>query len=154
MDTIIRPLEENDIHQAWQLMRDLAVFEKYIDVFAITPEIVLEKGLKKSPPDFYCLVAEQTQTIVGVLVYYFLPYTAKNKSAIYMKELIVKEGQRGQQIGEKLMNQLKAIAKENDCSYIQWDVVPWNKDGMRFYERQGAKESKTYITYTLSSNQF
>jgi GNAT superfamily N-acetyltransferase len=135
-------------------MRDLALFEQYIDVFAITPEIVLEKGIKKSPPDFYCLVAELNDVIVGVLVYYFHPYTAKNKSAIYMKELIVKEGQRGQQIGEQLMNALKRIAKQNDCAYIKWDVVPWNKDGMRFYERQGAKESKEYITYTLSPDQF
>ncbi len=154
MPTTIRALKEKDVQQAWQLMRDLAVFEKYIDVFAITPEIVLEKGLKKSPPDFYCLVADNGESIIGILVYYFLPYTAKNTTAIYMKELIVKEGFRGHKIGEQLMDALKTIAKENKCSNISWGVVPWNKDGMRFYERLGGAEEKNMLTYNLSADKF
>jgi ribosomal protein S18 acetylase RimI-like enzyme len=154
MNILVRPLQEKDVHQTWELMRDLAIFEKYINVFAITPEIVLAKGLKKSSPDFSCLVADSDQGIVGILVYYILPYTAKNKTAIYMKELIVKEGYRGLKIGEQLMVQLKSIAKSLDCAYIKWDVVPWNKDGMRFYERIGGKPSNEYITYTLSPEEY
>jgi ribosomal protein S18 acetylase RimI-like enzyme len=154
MEVTIRNLEEKDVQQAWELMRDLAVFENYIDVFAITPEIVLEKGLKKSPPDFYCLVADTDNGIVGILVYYFLPYTAKNTTAIYMKELIVKDDFRGHKIGEQLMDTLKAIAKENKCSNISWGVVPWNKDGMRFYERLGGEEEKNMLTYNLSADKF
>jgi ribosomal protein S18 acetylase RimI-like enzyme len=154
MEVTIRNLEEKDVQQAWELMKDLAVFEKYMDVFAITPEIVLEKGLKKSPPDFYCLVADSDTGIVGILVYYFLPYTAKNTTAIYMKELIVKDGFRGHKIGEQLMDALKTIAKENKCSNISWGVVPWNKDGMRFYERLGAEEEKNMLTYHLSADKF
>jgi ribosomal protein S18 acetylase RimI-like enzyme len=154
MNTTIRNLEEKDVQQAWELMRDLAVFENYIDVFAITPEIVLEKGLKKSPPDFYCLVADTDKGIVGILVYYFLPYTARNTRAIYMKELIVKDGFRGHKIGEQLMDALKVIAKENKCSNISWGVVPWNKDGMRFYERLGGEEEKNMLTYNLSADKF
>jgi GNAT superfamily N-acetyltransferase len=154
MEVIIRSLEEKDVKQAWELMRDLAVFEQYIDVFAITPEIVLEKGIKKSPPDFYCLVADSDKGIVGILVYYFLPYTAKNTTAIYMKELIVKDGFRGHKIGEQLMAALKAIAKAHKCSNISWGVVPWNKDGMRFYERLGGEEEKNMLTYNLSADKF
>jgi ribosomal protein S18 acetylase RimI-like enzyme len=154
MEVTIRHIAEKDVHQAWELMRDLAVFEKYIDVFAITPEIVLEKGIKKSPPDFYCLVADSDNGIVGILVYYFLPYTARNTTAIYMKELIVKEGFRGNRIGEQLMDALKNIAKENKCSNISWGVVPWNKNGMRFYERLGGAEEKSMLTYNLSADKF
>ena len=84
---IIRKALEKDAEKIWVLMQDLAVFEKYIDVFAITPEIVRERGFRKSPPDFYCIVAEEAEQIAGMLVYYFLPYTAVNKPAIYLKEL-------------------------------------------------------------------
>ena len=85
----IRKAVESDSDKVWVLMKDLAIFEKYIDVFAITPEIVRQKGFKKTPPDFFCLVAEHGDDIAGMLVYYFLPYTAQNRPAIYMKELYV-----------------------------------------------------------------
>lgn len=56
-------MTESDIPQTFALMKALAVFEHYIDSFAITPEIVKEKGIDKNPPDFYCLVAYDNGTI-------------------------------------------------------------------------------------------
>src|SRR5690606_14541099 len=99
----IRKAVASDSERLWELMKDLAVFEKYIDVFAITTEVVKESGFKKNPPDFHCLVAEESNFIIGILVYYFIPYTAQNRPAIYMKELYVDENHRGKQIGEQLM---------------------------------------------------
>ncbi|UYZ76247.1 GNAT family N-acetyltransferase [Moraxella bovis] len=85
----------------------MAVFEHYIDSFAITPDIVKEKGIDKNPPDFYCLVADDNGTIAGMLVYYFLPYTAQNCPAIYMKELYVDENFRSQKVGKKVDVKIK-----------------------------------------------
>jgi len=144
---IIRKALEKDAEKILALMQDLAVFEKYIDVFAITPEIVRESGFRKSPPDFYCIVAEDGEQIAGMLVYYFLPYTAVNKPAIYLKELYVEEKYRGQKIGEQLMNALYEEAKQNNCCQIKWTVAPWNDAGKKFYERLGANENKDWLNY-------
>jgi len=143
----IRKAVEEDSDKVWVLMRDLAVFEKYIDVFAITPEIVKESGFRQNPPDFHCIVAEHNDKIVGMLVYYFLPYTAQNRTAIYMKELYVNEEYRGRKIGEQLMDALKNEAELNNCKQIKWTVAPWNKAGMKFYERLGAKENSDWVNY-------
>ena len=143
----IRKATETDSEKLWVLMRDLAIFEKYIDVFAITPEIVKEKGFRKNPPDFYCILAEDNEHIAGILVYYFLPYTAQNRPAIYMKELYVDENYRGQKIGEELMNALKEEATVNNCTQIKWTVAPWNDGGKKFYERLGAKENTEWLNY-------
>lgn len=143
----IRKATEADSEKLWVLMRDLALFEKYIDVFAITPEIVKEKGFRKNPPDFYCILAEDNEHIAGILVYYFLPYTAQNRPAIYMKELYVDENYRGQKIGEELMNALKEEATLNNCTQIKWTVAPWNDGGKKFYERLGAKENTEWLNY-------
>ena len=109
----MRKAKEADSDKIWTLMKELAIFEKYIDTFAITTEIVKESGFRKNPPDFYCFVAEDEdkETIAGMLVYYFLPYTAQNRPAIYMKELYVDTAYRGQKIGEQLMSALKEEAK-------------------------------------------
>ncbi|MBK0370308.1 GNAT family N-acetyltransferase [Flavobacterium agrisoli] len=146
-EIIIRKAVEADSAKVWLLMRDLAIFEKYIDVFAITPEIVKVSGFRKSPPDFYCFVAEDKDEIAGMLVYYFLPYTAQNRPGIYMKELYVDQKYRGQKIGKQLMDVLKKEAKVNNCGQIKWTVAPWNEAGKRFYERLGAKENNEWINY-------
>lgn len=143
----IRKAVEADSEKVWVLMKDLAVFEKYIDAFAITPEIVKESGFRKNPPDFHCIVAEDNNNIVGMLVYYFLPYTVQNRPAIYMKELYVDEKYRGKKIGEQLMAALKKEAELNNCGQIKWTVAPWNKAGMKFYERLGAKENTEWVNY-------
>lgn len=149
MNIEIRKAIETDSDQIWILMRELAVFEKYIDSFAITPEIVRESGFQKSTPDFYCLVATCNETIVGILVYYFLPFTAQNRPAMYMKELYVQEEYRNQKVGEKLMAILKQEAIEKNCTQIKWTVAPWNEAGLKFYERIGAKENKEWLNYEL-----
>ncbi len=143
----IRKAVAADSERLWELMKELAVFEKYIDVFAITPEIVKESGFIKSPPDFHCLVAEEDRLIVGILVYYFIPYTAQNKPAIYMKELYVDGNYRGMQIGEQLMHALKHQAEIHHCGQIKWTVAPWNEGGKRFYERLGANENTEWLNY-------
>lgn len=94
MNVTIRKAEEKDSENIWNLMKELAVFEKYSKNFAITPEIVKVSGFQKNPPDFYCFVAECNAEITGILVYYFLPYTIQNRPAIYMKELYVDENYR------------------------------------------------------------
>jgi GNAT superfamily N-acetyltransferase len=146
-DIIIRKAVEPDSEKLWLLMRELAVFEKYIDVFAITPEIVKQSGFRKSPADFYCFVAEDNGQITGMLVYYYLPYTAANRPSVYLKELFVDPAYRGQKIGEQLMHALHEEAKLNNCAQIKWNVALWNEAGKKFYERLGAAENKQWLNY-------
>ena len=143
----IRKAIESDSDKVWALMKELAIFEKYIDTFAITPDIVRESGFRKDPPEFYCIVAEDNAKIAGILVYYFLPFTAQNRPAIYMKELFVDESYRGQKIGEQLMMALKEEAERNNCKQIKWTVAPWNEGGIKFYERLGAKENRDCLNF-------
>lgn len=149
MNITVRKAEEKDSQKIWVLMKELAVFEKYIDSFSITTEIVRESGFRRNPPDFYCIVAEDKDKdkIAGMLVYYLLPYTAQNSPAIYMKELYVDEDYRGQKIGEKLMNSLRDEAILYNCGQIKWTVAPWNEGGIKFYERLGAKENRDWLNY-------
>lgn len=147
MSIVIRKAVEKDSDQLWLLMKELAVFEKYIDSFLITPDIVRFCGFQKSPPAFHSIVAEENDKIIGMVVYYFLPYTAQNRPSIYLKELFVDENNRGRKIGEQLMESLRKEAELNNCSQIKWTVAPWNSSGQRFYERLGASENKDWLNY-------
>jgi ribosomal protein S18 acetylase RimI-like enzyme len=146
---VIRHAVETDAEKVWVLMKELAVFEHYIDAFAITPDIIKDKGFRKTPSDFHCIVADDNGEIAGMLVYYFLPFTAMNRPNLFMKELYVESEYRGFKIGEKLMEELVKIGKLNNCGSIKWGVAPWNEGGIRFYERLGAKLDNEWINYKL-----
>lgn len=149
MNIQIRKAIESDSERVWPLMKELAIFEHYIDSFAITPEVVREKGFRKNPPDFYCIVADDIDAdkIAGMLVYYFIPYTAQNKTAIYLKELYVDEAYRTNGVGRQLMIALREEARLNNCGQIKWSVAPWNEAGKRFYENLGARENRDWLHY-------
>lgn len=149
MNIKIRKAIESDSERVWPLMKELAIFEHYIDSFAITPEVVREKGFRKNPPDFYCIVADDIAAgkIAGMLVYYFIPYTAQNKPAIYLKELYVDEAYRSNGVGRELMTALREEARINNCAQIKWSVAPWNDAGKRFYEDLGARENRDWLYY-------
>lgn len=149
MAITIREFNKNDIRRLYELMKALASFENYLDSFKITPSSLLTDGLMKYQPDFHCLVADNQKTVVGYLVYYYLPFTAKNQPAIYMKELYVDLQYRGQQIGARLMQRLKSIAIEQHCCHIQWTVAPWNTTACHFYQQLGAYENKDWLHYQL-----
>ena len=146
----IRKAVAADSEKLWVLMKELAVFENYIDSFAITPEIVLESGFQKNPPDFYSIVAEEGESIIGMLVYYFIPYTAQNKRSIYLKELYIDKNYRGRKIGEQLMTALRTEAENTNCGQIKWTVAPWNESGKKFYERLGADQNTEWLNYELN----
>ena len=147
MSVEVRAIKEEDIAQAWELMKGLAIFEDYIETFVITPELVKQKMFKEKVAN--CLVADVDGEIAGILVYFFQQYTAQNKPYMHMKELFVKEGFRGQKIGTKLIQKAKEVAKEHGCWNIKWTVADWNTKAKEFYKKQGAEEDRVWLNYAI-----
>ncbi len=147
---IVRHWQESDIPAALRLMRELAVFEAYLDSFAATESILLEQGFKLQPPNFYVLVAELDSSIEGVLVYYFLPYTASAKPMLFIKELFVEDGARGHGLGHALMRKASSIALEKGCVGMKWTVANWNEPAKKFYAGLGATANPVWIEHTLT----
>jgi GNAT superfamily N-acetyltransferase len=151
---VIRKATEADIPQLLRLMRELAEFEKYADVFAVTEEVLREQGFRRSPPDFHARVAEEGGELAGFLVYYFVPFTYRAKPNAIIKELYVAEGHRGKGIGQLLMKAIAKEAEEAGCGMIKWWVAKWNHRGIEFYERLGAKIDPDWHEFQMSESAF
>jgi GNAT superfamily N-acetyltransferase len=147
----VRPAVESDIPAMLHLMRELAIFERYIDVFGVTEEILREEGFRRSPPTYYCVVAEDDNgVLVGQIAYFVVPFTARGVPMIYLKDVFVLPEARGQGIGEALMRAVARAAIALGCPAINWYVADWNIAGMRFYERLGAVRADAWLDYSLS----
>ena len=148
----VRQWLESDISAALVIMRELAVFEEYLESFAATESILLEQGFKLQPPNFYVLVGELNSSIQGVLVYYFLPYTASAKPMLFIKELFISDDSRGHGIGNALMQEAAKIALEKNCVGMKWTVANWNEPAKKFYAGLGAVANPVWIEHTLTGD--
>ena len=150
----IRRAVEADVPNLLPLMRELARFEKYETSFAITEEVLREQGFRRSPPDFHCLVAEENNQLVGLAVYYFVPFTYRAKPNVIVKELYVVDGYRSKGVGKLLMKAVAKAAEKADCGLIKWYVAKWNHRGIQFYERLGARIDPDWHEFQMSEKVF
>jgi GNAT superfamily N-acetyltransferase len=151
---VVRKAVEWDVPKLLPLMRELAEFERYGKDFLITEEILREQGFRRLPPDFYCLVAEESGQLVGFLVYYFVPFTYRAMPNVIIKELYVAKGHRSKRVGERLMRAIAKEAVRTNCGMIKWWVAKWNKRGIRFYERLGAKIDIDWLEFQMPEPTF
>jgi len=154
MELQIRQAEEADVPKLLPLMRELAEFEKYAEDFAVTNETLREQGFRRSPPDFYCFVAEENGNLVGFIVYYFVTFTYRAKPNIIIKELYVAEEHRSKRIGELLMKKVAKEASRAGCGLIKWWVAKWNERSIKFYKRLGADIDPDWHEFQMSEKVF
>jgi len=150
----IRRAVEADVPNLLPLMRELAQFEEYADAFAITEEMLREQGFRRSPPDFHCLVAEENGVLIGLLVYYFVPFTYRAKPNVIIKELYVADEHRSKGVGKLLMKAIATEAEQAGCGLIKWYVAKWNQRSIEFYERLGAKIDPDWHEFQMSEKTF
>ena len=141
---IIRHANANDSEQVLKLMMKLAEFEGYSEKFKVTKKIIKEQINQA----FYTLVAEDNEKLVGILVYYFLPFTYDMTPWLFIKELYVDENFRGQKAGEKLMQQAETICQQKGGSKMTWSVLSTNLSAQKFYQSFGASYDKDWQIYS------
>jgi ribosomal protein S18 acetylase RimI-like enzyme len=146
----IRRAVAADVAALLELMRRLAEFEHYDADFAVTAETLLAQGFEREPPDFHALVAEDPDAasgLLGMLVYYYIPFTFRARPTLYIKELYVGDSARGRGIGEALMRAAAKDAVARGCASMKWQVADWNTHARAFYERLGAAPDPVWVDY-------
>lgn len=151
--TQVRFAVESDVPALLDLMRGLAEFEGYADKFAVTEQVLIEQGFRRSPPDFECLVAEDADgKPAAMLVFYMIPFAFRAKPTLFVKELYVDEDRRGNGYGDRLMRAAAAEAVRRGCALMKWQVAEWNTGAARFYERLGATADTEWVDYSVSGD--
>ena len=100
------------------------------------------------------LVAEENGVLIGLLVYYFVPFTYRAKPNVIIKELYVADEHRSKGVGKLLMKAIATEAEQAGCGLIKWYVAKWNQRGIEFYERLGAKIDPNWHEFQMSEKTF
>ncbi len=93
-----------------------------------------------------CLVADDTGTLVGFAI--LNPYFPGPRltHGLFLKELYVAASARSKGVGEKLIEGIRALAKERGDTRVIWTTGEQNAGSQRFYDRLGMRrEKKVYF---------
>jgi len=136
---IIRKATERDAVGLLGLMKELALFEHYLDGFDVTESELIERGLREqSNPQFTAFVATNEQgQFLAYAVVYLVPFTFDLHPDLVLKELYVKNDARGLGIGQALFAAVNAYAVAQGCKRIKWTVLPDNESAKLFYRGVG-----------------
>ena len=148
MKISIREANENDMTEVFNLVQELAVFEKEPDAIEIDVSYYIENGLKKTPL-FKCFVAEIENSIVGIALVYYRFSTWKGKT-IHIEDLIVTKKFRNKGIGNLLFERVINYANETKVKRVSWEVLDWNINAIDFYKKKGAKLKEDWKIFHLS----
>ena len=131
----IRPAHLGDEHAILGLIRELAVFEK-----APAEVIMTAKQLSIDLfEDFVCqaLVVEKDSEIIGFALYYTSYSTWKGR-CLYLEDFYIQPAFRGKGFGSMLFDEVVSIAKSKGVKRMDWQVLDWNVEAIRFYTKKGA----------------
>ncbi|WP_234733047.1 GNAT family N-acetyltransferase [Tellurirhabdus bombi] len=128
----IRKGTPDDVPQLFELVTELAIYEKAPEQVTNTPEQMLKDGFGEHPL-FGVLVAEVEGKVVGMSLYYYRYSTWKGKR-LYLEDIIVTENHRGQGLGKLLFEKTVEEARQSDCTGMMWQVLDWNRPAINFYK--------------------
>lgn len=99
--------------------------------------------LTAAPPGgTMCLVAERDGRLLGFAI--LNPYfpAPDLTHGLFLKELYVAAEARSAGVGERLIEGIRALAKERGCSRVIWTTGEGNSGSQRFYDRLGMRREK------------
>jgi GNAT superfamily N-acetyltransferase len=147
----IRRAAPRDAPTIFRLLRGLAEYERLTHEMVATRRQIRRHGFGKRRY-FEALICRRGRADVGLAVYYFTFSTFQGRPSLYLEDLFVLPEERGRGAGRALLAELARIAKRRGCGRMEWAVLDWNKNSIRFYKRLGAKLRREWIRTDLAGS--
>lgn len=134
-----------------ELDRQLARFEKL-------PEPSAEESARLGAMIFdggriEALVAERDGTVEGMAIFWEgLGSSFRARPFLFLEDLVVSETARSGGIGEALVRELAREGVRRGAMRIEWSVLDWNVNAIRFYRRIGAAPQQDWVRYELTED--
>jgi GNAT superfamily N-acetyltransferase len=133
----VRPATIDDAGLLLALIRELAEFERELDLVEIQEEDLVRDGFGVNPK-FRALIAEWEGQAAGyALVFDY--YSTWAGPGLFLEDLFVREQFRGRGIGRALLAAVARIAVQENRYGVHWEVLDWNEKAIAMYRSLGAR---------------
>ncbi|KPA81235.1 Acetyltransferase-like protein [Leptomonas pyrrhocoris] len=153
-DTVvtIRRAQREDCQRMYDLIMELAVYEKSPESVIVSKEEMEELGFGERPlwSAFVVEVREGAAAphVVGMALYYYR-YSTWRGRMLYLEDFVVTETRRGVGAGKMLFDRVLQQAKEDGCHGMVWQALEWNEPAINFYKKYSAKIDSGWVNCML-----
>jgi GNAT superfamily N-acetyltransferase len=134
----IRPATEADAQLLFDLILELAGYERMADQVAGDPE-VLRRSLFEQEAAEALLLETADGEAVGYAIFFTTFSTFECRSGIWLEDVYVRPEHRRGGIGRLVMEHLAGLALDRGHVRLDWVALDWNEPALNFYERLGAR---------------
>jgi GNAT superfamily N-acetyltransferase len=138
----VRAANSADISSILAFIAKKAEFDRAIGAYSgtiQTSEAKIQQTMFNPQPFARVLFAEDTNGICGFALYGFRYSSFVGQPSIWLDDLYVDEKMRSRGAGALLMDNLKQIALQHNCTHLAWTADARNIRGLKFYRRIGAE---------------
>lgn len=138
MDNLqIRKATRQDCKQVMDMRIELAAFSNMTNPIETTVEMLEKDGFDTNPPCFQCLVAEQSDVLIGYALFFHTYSTSKGGRLLFLEDLYIKQKYRSKGYGRKLFEAVATEARRQNIKNMEWCVLNWNDRAIDFYKNLG-----------------
>jgi GNAT superfamily N-acetyltransferase len=134
------------------LVRELAAYEERSHQANPDVESLRHDLTRSDQRSCQALIAEAEGYPIGFALYYPTYSTFRTAWGIHLEDLYVREEYRSEGVGKALMAALANTASAENYRWIEWYVLAWNDDALRFYRDLGAREVDDWRMMMLSGS--
>jgi GNAT superfamily N-acetyltransferase len=134
-----------------ELMRGLAEFEKMLDEFQVTEEL-LDRHLFARDAVAELFVGCVDDEVRGYALCFYNFSSFQGRPGMYIEDIYVEPSARGQGLGKALMLHIVRLALERGCRRCDWVVLDWNEQARQFYQSLGARPLSEWTLYRMDGD--
>jgi GNAT superfamily N-acetyltransferase len=143
----LRFAEEKDISLVYDLIRELAVYEKMEDRLIASREDLKEAIFDRKSAEV--ILAELNGAAVGYAMYFHNFSSFIGKTGLYLEDIFIRPTYRGRGFGKAVLTYLAELAVKRNCWGMEWTCLDWNEPSIKFYESIGAVQNEGWRIYRL-----
>jgi GNAT superfamily N-acetyltransferase len=147
----LRAATPADVPAILQCIRGLAEYERLAHQCVATEALLHETLFGPSPAAEVVLATRDGET-AGFALWFRSYSTFLAQPGIYLEDLFVFPAHRGHGLGRRLLAHLARTAVARGYGRVEWAVLDWNADAIRFYESLGAVPMSDWTTYRLTGD--
>src|SRR5688500_16727805 len=151
MPITIRPAGPDDVPTILACIRGLAEYERLAHEVTAT-ESELRESLFGARPQAEVLLALEGETALGFALFFHNYSTFLARRGLYLEDLFVFPEHRARECGRAVLARLAVLAVERRCGRLEWSVLDWNVDAIRFYESLGARPMSEWTVYRVTGD--
>jgi GNAT superfamily N-acetyltransferase len=145
----LRRATSADVPTILRCIQGLAEFER-LPHECVATEALLRESLFGDDPAAEVTLAFDGDAPAGFALWFRSYSTFLARPGIYLEDLFVLPEFRGRGLGRRLLASLAATAVERGYGRLEWAVLDWNEDAIRFYRSLGAVPKSEWTTYQVA----